>query len=470
MARRKGTFSTSKKLRRISSHIADFNVQFSDEIYNGRIPKVLRGDEIAYSKDTTQLLRKISRLEAATSVIKPSSEFERLAIQSALDGLHAQEQFVRFFLRGEGTVDELVENILGENTIDQHKTYLHNAIRNNQQPPPSDFDINEMGEDQTRLLDRLSQLIVSNAIAESLLPPDARKASSQRVIKWLTFNINIDPDGEGAGYHEESTREEGAVDLSNYHFRRYTRAGKTIINPGTALVVLAHEMYGHGLAHVFSEGMPPHLDGTTPNVDSLAALGPSEGMALWREGLTDTVDKRARSLGFFGKRLVTQKRLGYSEEELLEIDDVKKEEIDYALRTNKVNNNSLALDAFIRYLFLKHDTQADVQRELNELYPDQSKPSTLLDRPQNAHELIYKLSYVAGLCLVEQCVANIVARYEEEHGNDTREAIEGDLFTLNAILSTGRWSQQTFPDWITFALDNQDAFETEYLTPLFRED
>lgn len=482
-------FNLSDAVLSLGERVYEFNRIFS-EFYERFVSEIYPGKEPLYRSEIDGLFAAIGRLEKRSNEMlkvgengeNELSEFERLAIRSAKDGLMAQRAYLDYFITREITsFEEAASIILGSDPIELHEKYLANVIdepvyfeqaatRAKEEP----FDLTGMDETvKLLLLERLKDLVMRYAAEEHLFPKEIENIFEERIDNLITLRVGIDPYDEGGAYLEK----EHKIELSSYHFRPYKTAKYAeVINPGIALLVLVHEIFAHALNSLYSSLLPVHLQGKIANVDSLANMVVFEGLALLREGTIPEQDP-IRELGQHGIRLLYNRGKGYVVGNLRSI-PLREGEIQFSLTQNLHHFNTMTYNTYVKFLFL--DNKGDSEKAegvlQKRLFSEregkvlQIRPKLRLTEPTRMPDIFYDLSYLTGVDFFRTCLGDVKQHYEKKFGKDATKQIQEDRLFLNAVLSTGLWSWQTFPDWIAFALKNKKAFTNEYIKNLFSED
>lgn len=440
----------NEKLVRLDERTFQYNLRFWN-FYQRR----LTGKLVNYAVLDRVIDENASlRLELGELPRTGLAPFETLVVRHLEANLDAQHQFLQYwFLGGIERVEVLVERVFGPGALpllkESFRAYdfhaearlieLESAIK------PALMVPGHRGVVRTinALLPLLVREVLEAGQAKGVVPrPDLLTPEEIAVV------LRTSRGARGAAWYEHSS----TVELAEREFHVFRSAQRLFINPGWAMMTLAHELLGHAVNGACSTWMPLTLTGADQNLANLTSMPALEGFALEREQL--------------GRHLVRERRgelafeVAASDVSRRALDD---EELELSLLLNETEHLERVVRGYTAWLCLRHmdDPHFDPRAALADdwsghlsrsRHPLVAKaPVDVIPPSAEVVDFLYDLSYLLGPRLMSDTLGQVAATFGHEF-------LEREGRLVAHILATGTWAFPVFSDWVLFALEHRAAF------------
>ncbi|MBI4451051.1 hypothetical protein HY642_03690 [Candidatus Woesearchaeota archaeon] len=408
------------------------------------------------------LWRDVERLHAAVLNLPPATGSDALLQAHLRHSLDAQVAFLDFAVyhgkkQGIKTPDNLVLSVFGETAqellhdglrhCDFEKDVRARALHAEIAPYLIDSDVHDIRKKIGRIIKVIrKEFIVEYCVQKGYLPGDRLPLEVDNIA--ICLHPAYKP---GAQYQHNSATGK----LSDIYFIASRRNGTIVINPAYALVVLGHEIAGHGCQGAFSECMPKTLTGDDANYCNIVSMPTVEGFALSREEVGEHYANENRDKLAFEFRGKQVQRVPADEKQLR-----------YALLANDNELIDRMHDAYFNYLLLRETCEPGFSAkehfacDWQTLFGCPPMPDYFeYHEPWQQLDILNDLSYALGNKLMAGIHNDIKSNY-------TAEFIAKNQRTINEVLATGSWAYQLYPQWVTHCLDDLAGYEGKYRAAL----
>lgn len=444
------------QLLKLNQKVFEFNCLFR-QFYVGRLESALLNYAV-FDRIVGENLDLIHSLEETPR--ESYAPFERLVHAHLVSNVAAQRAYLEYWFLGEiPTIEELVARIYGPEAIVwlDHQIETYNfaqeaklaVLESRVSAAMIESGLSLVREQIEAILPFLKEELVNYAVERGLLPDEMHNSS---FIKDLRISLKPSAD-MGAAYYTDSR----LVEIGDHDFHAYLVRNRLVLNPGAAVMSLAHEVMGHALGGLWSSQMPEALSGNDMNLWNLTSMPVVEGMAVLKEEVgKDFLMKHQSKLGF-------EIQAGNMNRIRLRDDEVT-----YSILANEVEALQNLMKCYASYLALKQRDHPET--DISELFAsrwgkhlERSKykikekvPAYESVRPEDTYDFLYSLSYVVG----PQALVRMRQRVQENHKETWERMTEMER---DAVLSAGAWALNVLPDWLDYAVSNFSTFKDEYM-------
>lgn len=447
---------SNPQLLKLNQKVFEFNCLFR-QFYMDRLESALLNYAV-FDRIVGDNLDLIAALKQAPK--ETYTPFEALVHAHLEANVAAQRAYLEYwFLNEIPTIEELVARIYGPEAIvwldHQIETYDFAqeaklaVIESRVSAAMIESGLSLVREPIETILPYLKDELVNYAVERGLLPDEMHNSS---FIKDLRISLKPSAD-MGAAYYTDSR----LVEIGDHDFHAYLVRNRLVLNPGSAVMSLAHEILGHALGGLWSSQMPEALSGTDMNLWNLTSMPVVEGMAALKEAIgKDFLVQHQSKLGFeIQAGNINRIRL-------------RDDEVTYSILANEVEALQNLMKCYASYLALKQRDHPET--DLSELFASrwgrhlarskykirEKVPSYESVRPEDTYDFLYSLAYVVG----PEALVRMRQRVQENHKETWAQMSEMER---DAVLSAGAWALNVLPEWLDYAVSNFPAFRDEYM-------
>ncbi len=444
------------QLLKLNQRVFAFNCLFHS-FYSGRVASTLLNHAVfdRIVGDNLDLLNALRK--GPDTAYTP---FERLVHAHLRSNLEAQRAYLEYWFLAEiPTIEELIGRIFGPEAVVwlEHAVETYDfsqearlaVIESRVSAAMIESGLSLVRERIEEVLPILKEELVDFVIELGLLPATIRASAA---VRELRISLKPAPDA-GASYYTDS----GLVEIGDEEFHAYLVRNRLVINPGRAVLSLAHECIGHAIQGLWSSPMPEALAGHDMNLWNLTSMPTVEGLGVLKESIGEQFLRARRG------------RLGFEVlDGSLNRIRLRDDEVEYAVLANEVERLQHLLKTYGQYLALKQ--RDDPETDLSELFAErwgrhlarsryrirEKVPSHELVRPEDTYDFLYNLSYVVGPRFIERMQRQLREKHAKAWGS--LNEMERD-----ALLSAGAWAIDVYPEWLAFAARHWGAFRDDYV-------